>query len=91
MTTNKTKILTQAQQNIVDKLKDGYIVVESYYDGKLHYEIARVTAQVCAYGMPRSVRKESVWILMSFGLIEEVKLWGENCIPKFYRLIEAFE
>ena len=89
--TTKTNLLTQAQQSIIDKLKDGYTVVESYYNGKLNYEIARVTAKVCAYGMPRKVRKETIWALMRYGIIEEIKLWGEGCIPKFYRLIEAFE
>ena len=90
MKKTKTNILTQYQQAIIDKLEDGYTIVETFYSGKLSYEIARVTERVCAYGMPRRVKKESIWALMRYGLIEEIKLWGQDCIPKFYRLKKIF-
>ena len=83
---SKLKI-SAAQQRILDELKKGKVIIEANYKGTLKYETSYISKDCpWGFGRPRRVRKESVWVLISLGLIEEEPLpWPNRSMTTIYK------
>ena len=74
--------VTSAQKRLIEKLHVGFVIVEYECRGKLSY----TTAQICnehphCYNWPEYVNKNTVWALLSIGLIKVDTAWPEHENP----------
>lgn len=87
--------LTKAQKGLLRELREGRIIYEDRsYEAhrglRIHYWSAGVSEN-CPhmYSFPRKVNKQTVWVLLSYGLIEKTTLWQETKSPvEVYALVE---
>ena len=82
MTNIREHKLSVAQQSLLVELQ--YRVIFEWYNGSnINYTTAEIREnsphlQIC----PRPVNKQTVWILLGLGLIDEIQLWPESPNPQ---------
>ena len=77
-------MLSKAQNKLILELLSGRVICErqGYKEGRFCYETAKVTELPHCYHRPRTVNKQTVWALMSDGLIEKKTVWPDHANPK---------
>lgn len=77
-------MLSKAQKNLILELCSGRVICERQgcEVGRLCYSTAKVTELPHCYHRPRAVNKQTVWVLMSDGLIEKKIVWPDHANPK---------
>ena len=74
-------MLSKAQKKLINELCTGRVIVEDCCDGKLSYSTAKVMSIPHGYYRPRRANKQTVWALISFGLIEINTIWNDGPYP----------
>ena len=77
-------MLSKAQNKLILELRSGRVVCERQgcETGRLCYSTAKVTELPHCYHRPRTVNKQTVWVLMSYGLIEKKTVWPDHANPQ---------
>ena len=76
-------MLSKAQNKLILELCSGRVICEDWSGGKYFYTTAKIDDSLShTYGFPRNVNKQTVWALMSDGLIEIKKVWNWHDNPK---------
>jgi hypothetical protein len=76
----KKRSLSAAQLDLIDELRAGYVIYEK--QARARERFSYITAQIdnvapFAFLSPRRVNKQTVFALLSLGLLEEFRPWHE--------------
>ena len=75
-------MLSKEQKKLILELCLGRVICEDWSGGKYYYSTAKVTELPHCYHRPLTVNKQTVWALMSDGLIEKKTVWPDHANPK---------
>lgn len=77
-------MLSKAQKKLIDELCTGRVICERQgcEAGRFCYSTAFISKVPHGYILPRTINKQTVWALMSDGLIESTTVWNDHPNPK---------